>query len=189
MAETRSENLREAWKGFLSKHWGIVVLFVAAAVLASVGAILVSLWFAGEAQSTGLVPSSLGSWAMVNLVTFLVYWILWELLFIGIPVAIAAVAGWAWWRRLPEEEKREYHFFDRRSRSASGGGGISLLVFIAFCIKVFLDGKWSIAFASWTFDYLVYSILWTLIWIAIIFGIPITIGLIVWIRCEMKKKP
>jgi hypothetical protein len=190
MAETESENGCAIWKKFLRKHWNMLVLFVAGAILASIGAILVYLWFVGDAQSTGLVPTTLGLWTMGYLVTFLLHLILWEVLFIGIPVIIAAVAGWLWWRRLPDEEKKEYHFFGTRSRAtSSGSGGISLLVLIAFCIKVFTDGNWNAAFATWTFDYLVYSLLWALIWILIIFGIPIAIGIIWWINHEMKKKP
>lgn len=190
MAETGSENGREIWKEFLRKHWNMLALFVAGAVLASIGAILVYLWFVGYAQSTALVPKTLSLWTMGHLVTFLLYLILWEVLFVGIPVIIAAVAGWLWWKKLPGEEKNEYHFFGTRSRATSGGGGsVSLLVLIAFCIKVFVDGKWNVAFAAWTFDYLVYSLLWALIWVLIIFGIPAVLGIIWWINHEMKKKP
>jgi len=189
MAETESENGSEVWKKFLRKHWNMVALFVGAVILASVGAIYVFLWFVGDAQSTGMVPATLGLWTMGNLVTFILHAIFWELLLIGVPVILAAVAGWLWWRRLPSEEKKEYHFFGKRSRTTSGGGGISLLFFVAFCIKVFIDGNWNVAFATWTFDYVVYSMLWILVWILVIFGIPIAIGVIWWIRHEMKKKP
>ncbi|MFB0514545.1 MAG: hypothetical protein ACETVQ_03105 [Candidatus Bathyarchaeia archaeon] len=190
MAETESENGYEIWKKFLRKHWNMLVLFVVGAILVSTGAILVYLWFVGHAQSTGLVPATLDLWTMGYIVTFLLHLILWEVLFIGVPVILAAVAGWLWWKRLPDEEKKEYHFFGTRSRATSGGGGsISLLVLIAFCIKVFTDGNWNVAFATWTFDYLVYSLLSALIWVLIIFGIPIVLGIIWWIRREMKKKP
>jgi hypothetical protein len=189
VAETGSENGSEGWKKFLRKHWNMAALFAAAAVLASVGAIYVFLWFVSNAQSTRMVPMALGQWTMGNLVTFILYAIFWELLLIGVPVALAAVAGWLWWRTLPSEEKNEYHFFGKRSRTTSGGGGISLLFFVAFCIKVFVDGNWNVAFATWTLDYVVYSMLWILIWILIIFGIPVAIGVIWWIRHEMKKKP
>jgi hypothetical protein len=190
MGETESESGSNGWKRFLRKHWNILVLFVVGVILAFIGAILVYLWFVGDAQSTGLVPSTLGLWTMGHLVSFLLYLILWEFLFVGIPVSIGAVAGWLWWKRLLEEEKKEYHFFGKRSRAtSSGSGGISLLIFIALCIKVFTDGKWNVALSTWTFDYLVYSLLWSLIWILVIFGIPIAIGIIWWINHEMKKKP
>jgi hypothetical protein len=192
MGETESENgteIPEVWKKFLRKHWNMLVVFVVGAILASIGAVLVFLWFLGDAQSTGLVPRTLDLWTMGYMVTFLLHLILWEVLFIGIPVIIAAVAGWLWWRRLPDEEKKEYHFFGTRSRATSGGGGaIELLVFIAFCIKILTDGNWDVAFAAWTFDYLVYSYLSALIWVLVIFGIPMALGIIWWIRHEMKKK-
>lgn len=189
MAETESENGHEIWKKFLRKHWKMVVLFVIGVVLTSIGAILVALWFVGDAQSTGLVPRTLALWTMGHLVTFLLHVIFWEVLAIGIPASIAAVAGWLWWKKLPDREKKEYHFLGTRSRATRGGGSIfSLLIFVAFCIKVFADGNWNVAFATWTFDYLVYSWLSALIWILVIFGIPIALGIIWWITHEMNKK-
>jgi len=189
MAETESENGYEIWKKFLRKHWNMLVLFVVGAILASIGAILVYLWFVGDAQLTGLVPATLDLWTMGYIVTFLLHVIFWEVLLIGVPIILAAVAiFWLWWKKLPDEEKKEYAPA-RRARSTSEGGGISLLFYIAFCIKVFTDGNWNVAFATWTFDYLVYSCLSTLIWLLIIFGIPIALGIIWWIRHEMKKKP
>ena len=190
MTGEAGEENGSGWKKFLRKHWNMVALFVVAVILASVGAIYVFLWFVGDAQSTGMVPATLGLWTMGYLVAFILYAIFWELLLIGVPVILAAVAGWLWWRRLPSDEKKEYHFFGKRSRATSGGGGaVSLLFFVVFCIKVFIDGNWNVAFATWTFDYVVYSMLWILIWILVILGIPIAIGVIWWIRHEMKKKP
>jgi hypothetical protein len=190
MEETESEKGSEAWKKFLRKHLSMVALFVVAVILASVAAIYVFLWFVGNAQSSGMVPTTLGQWTMRHLITFIIYAIFWEFLLIGIPVVLAAVAGWLWWRTLPSDEKREYHFFGKGSRTTSGGGGaVSLLLFIAFCIKVYIDGNWNVAIGTWRLDYIVYSLLWILIWIVIIFGIPIAIGVIWWIRHEMKKKP
>jgi len=187
--ETGVENGSEGWKKFLRKHWNMVALFVVAVVLAFVGAVYVFLWFAGDAQSTGLVPATLGLWTMGNMVTFILHLIFWELLLIGIPVVIGAVAGWQWWKRLPIEEKKEYHFFGKRSRTTRGGGGVSLLFFVAFCIKVYVDGNWNVAIASWTLDYVVGSMISILVWTVIIFGVPAAIGVIWWIRHEMKKKP
>lgn len=190
MEETKSVTSSGIWKKFLKKHWNMFALFVVGAVLALVGTVLVYLWFVGDAQLTGMVPSTLGEWTMGYMVTFILHLILWELLLVGIPVTIAAVAGWLWWKRIPDEERKEYHFFGKRSGATSGGGGgISLLVFIIFCIKVFADGNWNVAFSAWRFDYLVDSMLWALIWILIIFGIPAALGIIWWINHEIKKNP
>jgi len=191
MVETELENGEKIWKKFLRKHWNIVVLFVVGAILVSIGAIFVYLWVVGDAQLTGLIPATLGLWAMGHIVTFLLHLIFWEAILIGIPVILAAVVGWLWWKKLPDDEKEEYkrgHLFGKRSRRTEGGEGISFLIFIVFIIKIYLDGNWNVAFATWTFDYLVYSCLWALIWVLIIFGIPIVIGGTWWLHREMKKK-
>lgn len=185
--EAEVENGSE-WKEFLKKHWGIVALFVVAAILAFIGAIYVWLWFVGDAQSTGLIPSILSQWTMAHVVTFILYLIFWELIFIGIPVIIGAVAGWQWWRNLPAEEKQRYQF-GRGSRTTGGSGGVSVLLLIAFAIKVYVDGNWNETIASWTLDYVVGSMITILIWMAIIIGIPAAIGIVWWIHHEMKKKP
>ena len=177
------------WKKFMKKHWTMVAISIVAGILVFLGAIYVFLWFVGQAQTSGLVPSSLGLWSMSNTVSFILHAIFWELLLIGIPAIIGAVVGWQWWRRLPEEEKKEYHFSGRRSRKRGAGGAISPLLFIAFALKVFVDGNWNVAISTFTLDYVVGSMITILIWIVAIFAIPATIGIIWWIRHEMNKKP
>ena len=193
MVELELEPDEKIWKKFLRKHWKMFVLFVVAAILVIAGAILVFLWFVGDAQVTSLVPATVGLWTLGYLVTFLLYLIFWEVLFIGIPVIITVAAIYfLWWKKISDEERKEYrrrHLFGKRSRRTDGGGAISFLVNIVFIIKVYLDGNWNVPFATWTFDYLVYSYLWALLWILIIFGIPILLGGTWWIRREMKKKP
>jgi hypothetical protein len=178
-----------AGKKFIRKHWNIVAVFIAAGIMVFVAAVYVFLWFVGNAQSTGLVPSTLDLWTMGNTVSFILHAIFWELLLIGIPVAIGAILGWQWWKRLPDEEKKEYHFFGKRSRSSSAGGAISPLLFIAFAIKVYVDGNWNSAISTWTLDYVVGSMITILVWVVAIFAIPATIGIIWWIHHEMNKKP
>jgi hypothetical protein len=186
IGDVESEN-RSEWKRFMRSHWKIFIIFVTACILAFIGAILVYLWFVGNAQSTGLVPSILGQWTMGHLVSFILNLIFWELLFVGIPVVLAAISGWQWWKRLPSEEKKEYRFFRRRSRASRGGGGVSGLLFIAFAIKVYVDGNWNVAMSTWTVDYVVYSCITILIWVAVILGIPAVIVLIWWISRGRKK--
>jgi hypothetical protein len=91
--------------------------------------------------------------------------------------------------RAPTEEKKEYNLFGKRSRSSRAGGVVSPLLFIAFAIKVYVDGNWNVAIASWTLDYVVGSMITLLVWIVAIFAIPAAIGVIWWIRHEMNKKP
>ena len=192
MEQTGLNNGDKIWKNFLSKHWKMLVVFVIASIVFIAGAIVVLVWFVEDAQLTGLVPGTLDLWTMGYLVTFLLHLILWEILFIIIPVIIAIVTIYfLWWKRLPSGEREEYkrgHLFGKHSKKTDGGGAISLLVNIGFIIKVYLDGNWDVPFATWEFDYLVYSYLWVLFWIVIIFGVPIAIGAIWWLRREMKKE-
>jgi len=176
------------WRKFARKHWTIITVFVVAGILAVAGAVYVFWWFTGNAQTIDLVPSALGLWTMNNIVMFILHLIFWELVLIGIPVAVGAVIGWQWWKRLPADEKKE-HMFGRGSRSRNAGGAISPLLFIAFAIKVYVDGNWNSPISTWTLDYVVGSMITIVIWIAAIFAIPAIIGVIWWIRHDTDKKP
>jgi hypothetical protein len=195
MAEGEWEDLSEVWKKFLRKHWKILVLGVLAVALICIGAILVFLWFVGYAQSIALVPATLGLWSMGYLVTFILHLIFWEIILVGIPViVVAALVYLLWWKKMPLGERMEYRrgrlFSGRRSTvTGSSGGGISFLAFVFFCILVYIDGNWDLAFQNWTFDYLVYTYLWAFIIVLIIFGIPILLGVMWWLRREMRKGP
>lgn len=173
-------------KKFIRKHWNIIAIFVIVGISLIVGAIYVFLWFVGDAQSTNLVPSTLGLWTLGHTVSFILHLIFWELILIGIPLIIAGALGWQWWRRLPVEEKVS-NFFGRRSRTRDSGGAVSPLLFIAFAIKVYIDGNWNIAISTWKLDYVVGSMITILIWIAAIFGIPLAIGVIWWLSHEKTK--
>ena len=191
--ETESEKCDKIWKKFLDKHFKMFVLFVVSAILTFMGIIFVFLWFVEDAQLAGLVPEVLSLWTMGYFVTFLLHLIFWMVLLIGVPVIIAIAAIYfLWWKKLPDDERQEYrrgHLFGKRSARKDGGEGISFLVNIAFVIKVYLDGNWDVPFATWKFDYLVYSYITALIWVLLIFGIPMTIGGIWWILHKKKKKP
>ncbi len=175
------------WGKFIRKHWITFAVFIVAAILAVAGAVYVFVWFTADAQSTGLVPSSLGSWSMANLVAFILHAIFWELVLIGIPAAVGAVLGWLWWRRISDAEKSEYNLSGKPSRSRDAGGVISPLLLIAFAIKVYVDGNWSMAISSYSLDYVVSSMVTILIWIAAIFAIPAVVGVAWWVHHETNK--
>ena len=122
MTEEIAIEKRSDWKSFMRKHWKIVTAFVVAGILVVIGAIYVFLWFTADAQTTGLVPSIIGLWTMGNTVSFILHLIFFELIFIGIPAIIGAVAGWQWWKRLPEQEKSEYqsHLEDAHALQEQG---------------------------------------------------------------------
>lgn len=174
-------------KKFIRKHWTIITVFAVAGILAAAGAVYVFWWFTENAQTAGLVPPTLNLWTMNNVVMYILNFIFWELVLIGIPAAVGAVIGWQWWKRLPAEEKKE-HMFGQRSRSRNASGAFSPLFFIAFAIKVYVDGNWNSAISTWTLDYVVSSVITILVWIAAILAIPAIIGVIWWIHSTTDKK-
>jgi hypothetical protein len=176
----------DSWKKFLKHHWNMLIFWIIAAIITAIGAVLVYSWFVGDAQSTNMVPSILGQWSMGDIVTFILHLVFWELLIIGIPIAIAAIIGWLWWKKIPDNERNEYQFFGKGTRSERGGGGISFLFFVVFCLKVYIDGNWNIAIASWTLDYVVDSTITILFWGAIVFGIPAIIIGLIWLSHKKK---
>jgi hypothetical protein len=175
------------WKRFIKKHKSVFTVFVTAAILAVTLAVYVFVWFVGNAQSTNLVPSSLGMWSMGNIVTFILNAIFWELVVVGIPVGIGAVAAWQWWKMLPDQEKSEYHLSGKGSHKSRAGGAISPLLFIAFAIKVYVDGNWNVAISTWNLDYVVGSMVTILLWTVVIFAVPAVIGLVWWISHKTDK--
>ncbi len=177
------------WGKFFRKHWTMFAVFIAAAVLAVAGAVYVFVWFVGNAQSTGLVPATLNAWTMNNVLFFILHAIFWELVLIGIPVAIGAVIGWQWWKRIPEEERREYNLSTKSSKSSRAGGVISPLLFIAFALKIYVDGNWNAPIAGYSLDYVVGSMVTILAWIAAIFAIPAIAGIIWWVSSQRNKQP
>ncbi len=177
---------RSDWRALLRRHWKMAAVFGAAAILLFAWAVWVFVWFVGLAQQSGIVPPRIGFWTMANLLNFVLNSIFWELVLVGVPLAACAVVGWMWWRRLPYEERSSYRF-GKRGRSARGGGGVGLLFFIAFLIKVYLDGNWDVAMGTFTVDYVVGSFVLILEWLAVIVGIPAAIALAWWIRREMSR--
>ena len=188
MTEETESQESTYWKKFIGKHWAIVAIFVAAGISAVTGAVYVFWWFTGYAQTISLVPTTLSLWTMNNVVLFILHLIFWELVLVGIPVAVGAILGWQWWKRLPAEEKKD-HMFGQQSRSRNASGAISPLLFIAFAIKVYVDGNWNSPISTWTLDYVVGSMITILIWIAAIFAIPAIIGVVWWIHHKTNKNP
>jgi hypothetical protein len=168
------------WRGFIKHHWAAFAGITAASIVAAAAAVYLFLWFTANAQTTGLVPAALNLWSMSSVLTYMVYAAIWELAVVGIPVALAAIAVWQWWKRIPQTEKTGLHTA-KASKGNRAGGAISPLLFIAFAIKVYIDGNWTQPIASWNLDYVVGSMVTILIRAAAILAVPAVIGVIWWL--------
>ncbi|NVM29893.1 MAG: hypothetical protein HWN65_13700 [Candidatus Helarchaeota archaeon] len=197
MVDNETEVSDEVWKKFLRRHWKMTLMIIAGISVATIGGFLLFYFFIlPNAIGTGIVPLALSAWTMGNVISFILNIILWEFLIIGIPaIAVAAVIFLQWWNKLPDEEKEEYQREPkkkgprRRITAGSGSGIISFLVFLTWCIIIYIDGKWDVAFSNWDLNYLTNSILAAFLWDLLIFGLPIGLILLWWLRREMKESP
>ncbi|MHA1266096.1 MAG: hypothetical protein ACTSRS_12765 [Candidatus Helarchaeota archaeon] len=189
-----AENNDKAWKKFLRRHWKMTLVFIGGAIGAVVSALFVFLWVVANAQTTGLVPTDLGLWTVGYSVTFILNVILWEFLFIGIPVIASVILILIfWWMKLPEDERKEYTTEQkkgksRRGTSKGGSGAVSFLILLTWLIVIWVNNLWNVPFENWLFDQWIYFCLTAIFWDLIIFGIPLTILILLWLRHELTEQ-
>ena len=194
MMESNLENDDKIWKKFLKNHFQMFILFLIAVIISFVSIVYIFLWFVSEAQLISLVPVILGDWTIGYCITFILHLIFWELIYVGLPVVLfIAAVYFLWWKKIPEDERIEYKegnlLSGGKNHRRDAGGMITFLINVFFLFKVYLDDNWSLAFKNWEFDYLVNSYIWALIWVLVIFGIPILVGGSWWIINQMRNKP
>ena len=191
MSEELSDELY--WKKTIKNHLTAFIVIIIAGVCIVTGAVLVLFWFI-ETSPIGLQgTATLDQWSLDWIVGFYILMILWELLFVGIPTGLFfGVGGYIFWSRLPDEEKQEHKARDKKKshkkRNAGGGGGFSFFMFIAYCIYMGIQGNYYAPFGSQPYSYWVYSWFLTIMWILIIFGIPICIILLIVYLTVWRKK-
>ena len=169
-------------KRFLRRHWKTMCIFGAIGVVAIIAAIFVFTWFVATAQATSFVPSTLGEWSVGYFINFALHLLFWELLLVvSWVLVLVGVVLYRWWPTLTEEEKKGKPKRGKRE----GGDAFGFVLFIAWLIVVWFDGRWNLPFNSWTFNDWVYSCLAAVGWISIIFGIPLVLILLWWMRKEI----
>jgi len=182
---SEEEFLNEEEKRFLKKHWRMILPMIVLGAVAIFAAIFVFTWFVALAQATALVPATLGEWSIGYMITFILHLIFWELLLVGSWVLVLVlILIFRWYMKLPEEEREMKPKRGRREE----GDAFGFVVGITWLIIVWLDGRWNLAFNSWTFNDWVYSFLAALMWDLIIFGIPILLGFLWWMNKEFRTE-
>ena len=192
MIEDIKKNKSRAWKKFAKRHRSMIALWIVLGILFIAGAVYVFMDFAADAQASGLVPGSLGSWSVGHIFTFLINLLFWEALFIGIPALITIIAIYMlWWKGLPLHEREEYERAKlfHSSDGSKGGSACSLFFYILLMIKVYMDGNWDLPISAWSFDYLVGSILWIILVIAVLAGVPMALYAIWYFSTLDKGEP
>ena len=183
----------EYWKKKIKEHWKTFAIAIIACICLFIVALLVLIWYINTSPIGGMGTWTFDQWTLNNIVGFIIQIVLWELLFVGVPAGLFfGVGGYIWWNRLPDEEKAEYKAREKtkkhRKRNAGGSGGGGFFMFIAYCIYIGIQGKYDTIFGDESYSYWVFSWFYTLMWLVIIFGIPIGIILIIVYFAVWRKK-
>jgi len=183
----------EFWKQKIKKHWKIFAASIIGGAIAIAVSLLVLFWFIDTSTIGAMGSATIGEWTLAWIWEFFIFLILWELLIVGIPVAIIFGVGWyLWWKRLSAEEKVE--FKGRwRGKGTAEGGGFSFGMFIAYSIYMYINGDFYTPFGDFAYSYWVYAWFHTLAWLIVIIGIPVAIILTivyfaVWRKKETEQK-
>ena len=182
------------WKEFAKKYWKLIAVAVVVCVILFIVAIVVMIAYINTSDIGGQGTWTFDQWTLNNVVGFIIQIVLWELLLVGLPAGVFfGVGGYLWWSRLPEEDKQEHKAREKqnkhRKRNAGGGGGGSFFMFIAYCIYIATQGRYDTPFGNESYSYWVFAGFYTMLWIFIIFGIPIAIILLIVYLTVWRKKP
>ncbi|MFX1560464.1 MAG: hypothetical protein ACFFBL_07735 [Promethearchaeota archaeon] len=182
---SNDELLDEKQMRFMKKHWRMTIVFAAVFAVAVTVAVLVFLWFIENAQTTALLPSTLGEFTVGYLITFILHVIFWELLLVGSWVLVIVVVIYLkWYNKLPEEER----LGGPKRGSREEGDAIGFLIGVFWLIIIWTSDRWDLAFNAWTLTDWVISWLTAVGWVFVVFGIPIGIYFIYWIMTEREKE-
>jgi len=188
MAEKSSSD-GEFWKRKIQEHWRVFATFVIGCAAAVAGALLVLFWFIETSPAGAMGTATIGEWTLAWMWEFIIFLILWELLFVGIPVGVALGLGWyLWWKRLPVEEKAEFKGKWRGRRTAESGG-FGFAMFIVYSIYMYVQGDFFTPIGDYPYTYWVYAWFHMLGWLLVIFGIPAAVILIIVYFTMWRKKP
>jgi hypothetical protein len=193
MSEDISEEDWSFIKIMLKRHWKVGILFIIGIIAAIVGAILTLFFVMFNSDIGGYGNWTIGDFSFGHIILFLLWLVLWELLFVGIPAAVFfGLTYGIWWYRLPQEEKELMKQKDKEEKglekhSNAAGGVFGFIVFIVFLILISIDGNLFRRFNSIAYSYWIIKLFWALLIILLVAGIPALIGGIIYLRKKFKN--
>jgi hypothetical protein len=191
------EEIGGFWKVLLRKHWLKLIPFVLVIGAAFISAIYVFLWHNQIGLGFGSFWTyTFNDWSLGLIFASFFMLLLREFLLVGLPTlgVLAIIFGIIWTAMSTEtrEElkvlgKREEKEKKKRKRTGEGASGCTAIVTIVFLIIMAANGKWDVPFGNMDLQYFVASYLWALLWVAVVIGIPVLIGGLVYLRYKLKK--
>ena len=181
------------WMGMIKKHWYVLIIYgIALAGLIAGGFIV--LWKYIESWSVYPPTTTFDQFSLGGLVLWVIWLILWELLYVWLPVIgyCIIVTVILWYKIIPEEDKqaiksREKKEKKKTKQAAGGSGGAGFLFFLVFMLVVYIDNNyWELA-GNLSYSYYLYAYLWGVFWVCIVLGIPFLIIIIIYLSRKWKK--
>jgi len=185
----------EIWEFLLKKHWFRLIPFVLVVIATIISGIYVFLLHNEIGVGFGSFWSyTFNDWSFGLIFVYILMLALRELLLVGLPtLAVLGIIYGIMWYALSLEKREELKAMNKReeekkkiSKASGGAGGCTGLVTIAFLIIMAVNGKWDTSFANMDFHYFVTTYLQAMLWITIIFGIPVLIGGVIYLVYKLK---
>ena len=170
---TDEKKIDEMRLQFLIKYWKMtIVVAVVSAVAVAVGVfVLLSV--------VATVPAlmTLGQWSVGTVIDFCLTLVFWELAFVFTWVIPICAGIYYWYTKLPDEDHKGWKPTGRRE----SGDAIGFLIAMTWLLMIWIDGRWTLTFDSWTFNDWIFSWLTAAGWDLLLFGLPAIIILIIWL--------
>ena len=89
------------WLGKIGDHWKLFALLVIVCFFAVVGAVMVLFWHIDVSPAGAMGTATVGEWTLAWVWEFFIFLMIWELIFVGIPIAIVVGLVYQfWWKKL-----------------------------------------------------------------------------------------
>lgn len=190
--EVKAESI---WPGMIKKYWYALLIYCIGFIGAIVGVILVFLRYIADPGIAGGGTWTFAQFSVGAIVLWFIFFILWELLLVGLPIVayVVIVSVIFWFIVLSEEDKTTIKNRERKERrkvkkSSGGSGAAGFLFFIAFICVLAIDGHLFTQFSVLPYTYYIFAYLVGIFWTVIVLGIPVLIIVIAYYGYKESKK-